>query len=141
MYKKVALLFAVLAITFNLCGCIKPSPEETDKMPTNFLNSVWENEDGSCTINIVEEPEHPGYPLATGIIRTYSGDVPVLVGFSPFKVIDICPIEYINGDSIPYSAKLEHWDAKYKSEEEFIALVRETTYFNVGQRMVFHRIK
>jgi len=120
-------------MSFSLYGCFYRA--YIGKRPSDQPGTEWISEDGSIIMRFVD---------GVGVVGTMTFDD---------KVIDV----YITNDSptgtwlylFPASVldeevvtekPYEKWSCSYKSKKKFVATVKETTFFEVNQTIVFHRV-
>ena len=131
--KKIICIVLILVISVSLYGCFYRS--YLGKRPSDQPGTEWISVDGSIIMRSVDN---------VGVVGTMTFDD---------KVVDV----YITNDSptgtwlylfpasildeeVVTEEPYEKWRCSYKSKKEFIATVKETTFFEVNQTIIFHRI-
>lgn len=130
MKKYLALLLVLLL--FILSSCRNPiiMKREARSQP----NTEWLSDNGKISFSVddahqiygyieIDDGEKVKFYFATdmaGNIRIYNADE--------------------SDDGVISHASLEYWKCSYPSSKKFTATVEETTFFEVGQKIVFHRL-
>jgi len=128
--KKIYLLY-LMTIISTFVACV---PSTWAKYhPTAFPDTVWATADNKILIEI----EEYGDIYSRGYINI--GNEIIEAFFSLPKRPDICvktkeQIETNNGES------LEVWKAQTPEKDKFIVKVEKTTYFNIGDVLIFYNL-
>ena len=77
---------------------------------------------------------------ATGEITLESETVKFFLDNDTGSGMHLFPIEVLDNSVIDTNDEQEYWICTYHSKREFTAIVKKTTFFNVGERIKFHRI-
>lgn len=134
--KRAFLSFSICAIMLFISGCV---PEkDLRNFPLDFVGSTWRTEGGEMEFT-VDEDHH-----ALGKIYTNDGEKKVWFSMSIHGTVDIYPIERFYKD---YDDETRYeidpletfWIGDF-SPEEFKAVVKSTTYFEIEQIFLFHRV-
>ena len=63
---------------------------------------------------------------------------------NPTTALDVYPLSSVvrDGDirTISGDARLEHWVGTFKKDSEFTAEVKESTYYDIGDKIHFYRL-
>lgn len=127
--RKWTVLIICLICLLALTSC--PNPFVEAVRPTNQENTRWESEDGRIVFTVDENK------YTTGVIRMEDDSVVEIYVVEPIGIgntIFICPIDDIE-------KIYEWWSCEYKSRKEFTVTVDQTTFFEVGQTIIFHRVE
>lgn len=98
-------------------------------------DTLWVSEDNTCVFSVDSSGR------VTGTIQTNTDAVQVYVveGVSADTTIYIFPIEFLENEHYPAYEYYEIWSCNYKSDKKFVITARETTFFQEGEKIVFHR--
>lgn len=131
LLKLVALITCVLII-FNACAI----PAEYQWKISNQLGTQWMSEDGTITFNVDYK-----YKI-TGTMEVNGETIGVFVALEPERGmgLHIYPIADLEDGVLEQASKYEKWHCSYKSENMFVATVKQTTFYEVGQKITFSRI-
>lgn len=101
-------------------------------------STKWMSEDGDVMLFVTEEDGIQGVIKYEGDeIQVYvAEEMNMATGMHLFK-IDATDDGILN---YPDDEEYEHWKCSYKSRKEFVATVLETTFFEKGQEITFHRV-
>lgn len=128
------LLFAVLHILFfALMMYVKVIRPALTHYPADQSESKWASEDGRISFQI-DKVSKLGY----GTMVLDDGSIVNIIffaGVTDGKTITI----YANIDE-EQEKIIETWYGDFIRKDRFTATVRETTYFEVGQKITFHRV-
>ena len=113
-----------------------PNPLVRIRQPCNQPNTVWQSEDGRITFTVGNKYDWS----ATGSIQLDGENVEFYLTCTTGSGIVLYPLEKATG--IFYAEdQYEYWVCDYKSKRKFIATVRETTFFQPGEQIVFYRVE
>lgn len=126
--KKYVCILLIAVLCLNACAY----KSWYGKRPCDQPHTEWVSEDGLMCFATDENG------AGTGSIEIEKEKINVYIGIGPATDIDI----YAENLSDVYSGtdKLEHWIGTFEKNNEFTAIVKETTYFNVGQKIKFYRV-
>ena len=104
---------------------------------SNQLNTQWVSEDGTIAFNV--NGEH----VITGTMKVHDEVIDIYIEVEPeaSSGIHIYPIDALEDEIISTDDEYEKWICSYKSESNFVAMVKETTFYEVGQEITFYRIE
>lgn len=131
MKKVICVVIYITVILLMFSGC--QNPFNAERRPTGQINTKWVSEDGTISFYVDE------HYTATG---TYIGDDKTI---NLYLVCDygtgmyVYPINWI-GVRLDPKYKYEFWLCDFKSKTQFVATVKETTFFEVGQEITFNRV-
>ena len=113
------------------CGCQNPIIAE--RRPTAQKNTSWVSEDGLFVFYVDEHYRANGtYTLDDKTINLFL--------FCDYETgMQVYPISVIDTRLEPKDP-YELWDCAFKSKKRFIATVKESTFFEVGQEIEFFRV-
>ena len=118
-----------LCILSAILVAILPSPSMVDKKPCAQLGTTWMSEDGMIVFSVSESG-----PI-TGTLMRENQIISLYIAFETGAGTAM----YIYPESGVAKNHYEYWACSFKSEETFTATVKETTFFEVGQKIVFKR--
>lgn len=124
-------LTIVIIIILNAC-----SYSATYKWKiSSQLNTQWVSDDKTITFNV-----NDNY-LITGTMEINGEVIEVYVATEPQagNGLHIFPINVINNERRSTEDEYEYWTCSYQSEKEFVATVKESSFYNVGEKIVFYR--
>ena len=103
----------------------------------NQPNTKWVSDDESIVLYVENSCK------ITGTMRVNGEDIEVYVTEGPgrAKELDIYPIGVLDQTIISEEDKYEYWSCFYKSENEFVATVKKTTFYKLGQKIRFHKVE
>ena len=131
------LLIYLLILSLSGCG-LKPSKETIERMPVYQQGSVWASENGEADFTV----EYANKCIGKINLPDEQIDVIFRFGLGWIQVfpIDIYYAQTENEDyGWPGEYLLEYWHADFYSNDEFSVIVKQSTYFNVGDQFVFHK--
>lgn len=129
--KKALLLLLCFMVTLNLSGCIYKS--YYGKRPCDQPNTEWVSEDGTVYFSVNEKGR-----IEDGVLL-FDDEIKVHVAIGPATEIDIYYLSDVYENHVS-GFPFEHWVGYFIKDNEFVAVVKETKYFEVGQKIKFHRI-
>jgi len=124
-----------LALIFVLAFCSAcQNPIVVERRPCSQPNTKWMSEDKKIVFTVDDNNHAMGEMfLDGGTIGFYmTNDMGSGMHLFDLSVIDTA-VETTENE-------YEYWICSYKSKKEFIAIVKKTTYFDVGEKIVFHRM-
>ena len=129
MKRQTCLILLCINIFIMLSGCNHPSIVQ--KKPSGQPNTMWVSKDGKIEFSVDEN----GY--TTGMMTLEGQSISVHIGFEPETGcgMHIYPESEIRDKDTRY----EYWSCTFWSEKQFTATVEETTFFRVGQKIIFYR--
>ena len=134
MKRKLSLIGLVLLLMFLFTACMTPA--KTRWKLVRQPDTRWESEDGTITFYVDENC------VATGTILINGEEVEICLLEGPLRSVelDVFPIDIVETGITSSEDRYEHWLCSYKSEKRFVATVKNTTYFEEGQKITFHRV-
>ena len=134
MKKFFQILVVIMILLLVLNACMTPSKYKwkVNQQP----NTKWVSEDGTISLYV---KINDNSIQTTGTICTNGEliDIYMIEGPARSTEMHIYPIDVLKDESISSKDKYEYWTCSYKSDEKFIATVKETTFFNVGDEITF----
>lgn len=106
------------------------------RKPCNQPNTVWQSEDGRITFTVSDR----AVGGATGTIALDGENVRFYLTCTMGSEIFLYRLDKIS-DGLHAEDQYEYWVCDYKSKRKFIATVRETTFFQPGEQIVFYRVE
>lgn len=134
MKMKNNILIAVLSI-FIILGLIScQNPTIVKKRPCSQPNTKWVSEDNTISFYVDENCVSTGQIDIDGEIVDFylTNDMGLGVHLFSLKVLDT-NIETLEDE-------YEYWLCSFKSKKKFIATVKRTTYFHVGDKITFYKV-
>lgn len=133
--KKTVLLVLALLISFTLGACMSCS--EFEWKVCRQPNTKWESDDESIVFSVNDSC------LATGTMNVNGEIIEVFITEGPprSRQMFVYPLDVLELEIIPEKDRYEYWICSYESENEFMATVEETTFYEVGQRITFNKIE
>ncbi len=132
--KKTLFCILLVAVMLFLAAC--QNPLVYMRKPCNQPNTVWQSEDGRITFTVGNKYDWS----ATGSIQLDGENVEFYLTCTTGSGIVLYPLEKATG--IFYAEdQYEYWVCDYKSKRKFVATVRETTFFQPGEQIVFYRVE
>lgn len=128
--KKLYFTFCLLLISVMLVGCVGPDWQKYH--PNNFPNSIWATKDNAVVIEIDDNSGD----YKTGYINIENNTQELFFAFPTRPDITVSTGEQIESGSGEY---LERWQAETPQKDKLTVTVVETTYFNVGDVLIFYR--
>ena len=98
--------------------------------PTAQYNTKWISDDKSITFSV----DNNGNATGTMILDNQ------VLKFCLYSDVSGIYIYTLDQDGNKSENMCESWLGSYKSKKKFVATVKETTYFQVGQKMTFYQI-
>lgn len=129
--KKKLLFIETITVIMLLSGCFYKNWQ--GKRPCDQPNTKWIAKEKSITFTINESGSGRGIMMVNG--KT----IEILVAIGPATQIDIYPFENVH-DKTVYGNYIESWAGDFNKSYEFTAKVEKTTYFEVGEEIIFYRI-
>ena len=134
--KKYCFLLLCVLLCISLLGC----NDYHGNRPIDQPNTTWISEDG----NIVIEVDSEG--LAVGCFYADEEKINFLFRPSPVTILMYQLDEDIlseDNETIIWSTAnkplMEKWQPKFSHNDHFTIRVKETTYFEIGQKIEFYR--
>ena len=132
MKRILCFVLALAIVTVSLSGCWWYK-NYMGKRPCDQPNTKWMSEDGQIYFWVKEKG--PG----TGKMIIGDETIDIHVGIGPALDIDIVHLDSVIGDSVN-EVSFEHWVGDFKYKDHFTATVKRTTFFHVGDKIVFYRV-
>ena len=100
------------------------------------LNTKWVSEDDTIVFSV--DNNH----LVTGLMSMGDDSIEIGILCEPEAGagLHIYPINVLEEEVISTKDQYEYWLCSYKSEKEFIATVKKTTFFEEGEQITFYRV-
>ena len=128
---------ALLLIIISSLACDNPILES--RVPQNFPGSRWESDDGSITFTCFQSDENIRFAIGQIVIEEEVINFEMIGAWGGWQHL----YYYEDGDgtmSLPLAEQFEIWHCNYTSKKRFVATVVTTTYFEIDQKIVFHRV-
>ena len=139
--KRVLSQITLCAILFlamsSLVACDNPILES--RVPQKFPGSRWESDDGSITFTCFQSDENIRFAIGQIVIEEEVINFEMKSSRGGWQHL----YYYEDGDgtmSLPLAEQFEIWHCNYTSKKRFVATVVTTTYFEIDQKIVFHRV-
>lgn len=134
MIKKIRIIGLMVLVMIVLIACSYPPAYEWKI--SSQTNTQWISEDETITFSVNDSR------VITGVMEVDSKVVEIYIATEPQAGagMHIYPINVIEFDSRSTEDRYEYWVCSYESEKEFVATVKKTTYYNVGQEIKFTRV-
>lgn len=129
--KKVLVCVLILLLPLTCCACAKYIRMELS--PCQQLNTTWASDDGTITFTVGDDYRGIGKMMVDG------ETIEILVVNDFLSDLHIYPISVLEKEVFSTNDIYENWECSYKSDKQFTARVKETTFFSVDQKFVFHR--
>ena len=102
----------------------------------NHPNTKWVSDDESIVLYVENSCK------IIGTMRVNGDDIEVYVTEGPGRAqeLNIYPIGVLDQTIISEEDKYEYWSCFYKSENEFVATVKKTAFYKLGQKIRFHKV-
>lgn len=102
----------------------------------NQPNTKWVSDDESIVLYVENSCK------ITGTMRVNGDDIEVYVTEGPGRAqeLNIYPIGVLDQTIISEEDKYEYWSCFYKSENEFVATVKKTAFYKLGEKIKFHKV-
>ena len=145
MKTKIGKILVVIVVIYTVIGIgimIIPGIVDSiihrdmyDNSPIYQRGTKWESKDSIVELNHFSD----GYVLGT--LETESESIDVQFFIYKYDIYVLSIEEGLNNYLLPPESGeyLEKWKCDYLSKDEFVAVVEETTYFEVGKKITFHR--
>ena len=134
MKKIIALFCSVIIISLLLSACRSPSAYFW--CPNVQPNTKWISEDGMIEFT-VSDVEYVGFGDMIGTLTVDDQTVEFVVDFAIDNIMYLHPMSMIeNENEFSY---YERWESSHRAKR-FTVTVLETTFFEVGQEIVFYRV-
>ena len=130
--KKYILLVITLSILLNLLGCLYKNYE--GNLPIDQPGRKWVSEDGSIVLYTNENQKTTGSMVVNG------DEIPFVFSNGNGVSIGIYSIEVQNQSVRDVKDRYELWVGDFNRKDKFTVTVKETTYFEVGQKITFYRV-
>lgn len=138
MKKKILFISSLILVIF-ISFIFTNYKTYLGKRPCDQPGTVWKSDDGAITFSIDESG------VGKGWIDIHGESVPIVVLIGPATGVDIYPLSSIvqNNETMEVFGNtcLEHWLGTFKKDSEFIAVVEDSTYYSIGDRIYFYREK
>ena len=133
--KKLILVSMVFIIVITLfTGCFIPKNLWTPEVQNQ--SGTWMSEDGKI---IIPDLGIPHVDITIQLENeTVEGRMNTLG--SPFEIYYKDEIEAYKKGERPYPEPFEIWDDSSVKDDSFYMTVQKTTYFEVGQKIYFHKV-
>ena len=131
--KKTIYMFCfllVISIIFITCQ----NPTIIEKRPCSQANTKWVSEDKTIVFYVDDNYQ------ATGTMNIENETVDFYMTNDTGAGMHIFPLSVLEEDIIDTEDKYEYWLCSFKNKRKFVATVKDTTYFEVGQEIIFYRV-
>lgn len=134
LLKLTLALFLIILLAVLCTNCVKRTYKSfLGLRPCDNPGTQWTSEDGDISFHILESS------LGTGVLHTAEQSINIYVSFDMAIGIKLYYIKDIRNNSI-IGFPFETWEGNYTSDQSFVATVVESTYFDVGDKIAFHRV-
>ncbi len=134
MKKTVWIIVIILFLICMLNACMTSTQAQwrIREQP----NTKWVSEDETIVFYVDDNRQTTG----TMCVNEKNIDIYLREGLQRDGSMYIYPIEVLQEEIWSESRRYECWQCAYKSEDKFVATVEETAFFEVGQKITFHRV-
>ena len=129
--KKICMIMVAFVLTTSLIAC--KYKEYYGRTPCDQPDTIWISEDGSISIQV------NSYQQATGTLWVDNQKITFIFTNAGPK-IELYMLEAKDRLGKYPEERYEYWLGKYKRDDQFTAIVMETTFFTEGDRIVFYRV-
>ena len=131
MKRKLIIVLTAVMICVVLCGC--PNPIIAKREPSGQKNTFWQSEDNRVFFGVLESGGAAGKMYIDGSEIEF------------YLVTDMGNIWIYNNNvlctnELTMENKYEYWVCNYKNKDEFVATVKETTFFKADEKIKFHKV-
>lgn len=133
MKKWGCFLLAFILITFS--GCRDYS--DRSLKPCHQPNTKWISNDGKIEFTVLDKEEGYG---ATGKLVYNDEEVEFFLTCGLYDSMTLYKINILDEVYVEDCDIYEEWVCKHESKDRFIAIVEKTTFFKVGEEIVFHKL-
>ena len=131
--KKISCLILALLLPFLFSAC--KNPIIMARSPFRQEDTKWASDDGTINFYVDSDRKATGEMVVDGeCIEFYITD-------NMAAEISIYDKRVLDDEFIKEEDMYENWICSYKSKDRFVATVEKTTYFKVGQKISFKKIK
>ena len=140
MKRKLIIVLTAVMICVVLCGC--PNPIVARRKPSGQKNTFWQSEDNRVFFGVLESGGATGKMYIDGseidfyLTDTMGGDILIYNNNVLYTHALTREDEYEYWVCNEY----EYWVCNYKNKDEFVATVKETTFFKVDEKIKFHKV-
>lgn len=131
--KKNIFLCPLLIFVLLFCSACQ-NPIIAERRPCSQPNTKWMSEDETIEFTVNADNR------ATGKMILDGGTIEFYMTNDMGSGMHLFPIEVLKDSIIDTNDEYEYWLCSFKNKKKFIATVKDTTYFDVGEKIVFHRI-
>ena len=132
MFKKIiSCTICIVIFAFALLNFRWVSSK--NKRPCDQPNSIWVSGDNNIIIRI-DSHQH-----GKGIIKIDNKEIEFIFTNGPGYNIDLYSISSENCLGLNEEEHYENWTGNFVNRNKFIATVKETTFFTVGDKITFYK--
>ena len=132
MFKKI-ISGAVCIIVFALILFNIKWGLSKNRRPCEQPNSIWVSDDNNIVITI------DSHQRGRGIIKIDDKEIEFIFTNGPGYNIDLYSISAENHIGQNEDEHYENWNGNFVNKNKFIVTVKETTFFTVGDKIIFHK--
>lgn len=132
MFKKIiSCAICIIILVFVLFNLKWESSK--NKRPCEQPNSIWVSDDNNIIINIDSQQR------GKGVIKIDNKEIEFIFTNDPGYNIDLYSISAENRLGLNEEEHYENWIGNFVNQNKFIATVKETTFFTVGDKITFNK--
>lgn len=133
MKKMVLLLIFVFYISLICCACQNPILYQ--RKPCYQKSSKWASEDGSIVFTVDDVNAY-----ATGKMVIEDNEIDFFLTTDMGLGMYLYSINVLNTMIETPEEEYEYWHCSYKSKNKFVATVKKTTFFDIGDTIEFNKV-
>lgn len=131
--KNKILLCPLLLLVLLFCSACQ-NPIIAGRRPCSQPNTKWMSEDETIEFTVNADN------CATGKMILDGETIEFYMANDTGSGMHLFPIEVLEDSIIDTNDEYEYWLCSFENKGKFIANVKSSTYFNVGKKIVFHRV-
>ena len=132
MKRKLIIVLTAVMICVVLCGC--PNPIIARRKPSGQKNTFWQSEDNRVFFGVSESGG------ATGKMYIDGSEIEFYLVTDMGRGILIYNNNALYTHALTMEDEYEYWVCNYKNKDEFVATVKETTFFKADEKIKFHKV-
>lgn len=111
-------------------------PFMTDWKLCSQPNTKWVSNDRTIELYV------DGDSRVTGTMNVNGDLIEIYLTEGPLRSTEmhVYSKSVLEDEILSYEDKYEFWVCTYRSEKEFVATVKKTSFYKVGQQIIFHRV-
>lgn len=129
--RFISIVLVIFLLALSLISC--ENPVVRARRPTSQDETKWVSEDGAVKFAV-------NGLIAEGTIKYYDETVHFVLTTDTGTGMYIYHADALDDGFVELDEHYEKWECSYKSKRKFVATVKETTFFTVGQKITFIRV-